>query len=143
MAGRRPGCPCFYKVSVEHYRKVDAAPRNGAPLASASLSTSARSSCSCGCAITDRAATTYLAGPKISSWYHVHQVCRQYRAPGSCYSRGSCTTHEASTGSTSNWFQKQTGIHQNAASWRATIPDLKYFPCLLIQPTLVLVIYER
>jgi hypothetical protein len=59
------------------------------------------------------AADTYLAGPKASSWCHVHQTCSQYRPPGSCDSRGSCITHAASTGTTSNWPQKQNGLHQN------------------------------
>ena len=59
------------------------------------------------------AAGTYLAGPKASSWCHVHHTYSQFRPPGSCDSRGSCTTHAASAGSTFHWPKKQNGLHQN------------------------------
>lgn len=125
----------------------DAALRNEAALASLSLSTSARSSCSCGCAIADLSINHISGGPKALSWYHVHHVCRRYRVPGSRNSRGSCTTHAASTGSASDWSQKQNGIQQKYLA-RLSLPprgeprSLISNISLLTQSTLVLFIRQ-
>lgn len=91
--GPLPCLSLFLPSVTEALPYLDAAPRNEAALASASLSTSARSSCSCGCAIADLSVDHISGGSQSIVMASRSLGWRKYRAPGSCNSRGSCTTH--------------------------------------------------